>query len=137
MRADFQPCVYLLASHRNGTIYTGVTSNLPARLTQHRTGVTRGFTQYYGVKRLVWFEVHDEIASAIQREKRIKKWLRAWKIALVEATNPDWRDLAVDLGFEMMPTTRLSRHPHESGDPSPEAIARETRSGDGSPPARG
>ena len=107
MRPDFQPVVYLLASHRNGTLYTGVTSDLPARLTQHRDGVVRGFTRDYGIKRLVWFEVHDAMDAAIRREKRIKKWLRAWKIALIEAANPDWRDLAIDLGLEMAPSTRL------------------------------
>ena len=111
MHPDFQPIVYLLASHRNGTIYTGVTSNLLARLGQHREGVVRGFTRDYGIKRLVWFEVHEEMASAIQREKRIKKWLRAWKIALIEAANPNWRDLAVDLGFDMVTSTRLITPP--------------------------
>ena len=107
MRADFVPVVYLLASHRNGTIYTGVTSNLAGRLVQHRGGLLRGFTRDYGIKRLVWFEAHDEIASAIIREKRIKKWRRAWKITLIEAANPAWRDLAVDLGFEMVASTRI------------------------------
>ena len=110
MHPDSQPVVYLLASHRNGTLYTGVTSNLLARVTQHRDVITRGFTREYGIKRLVWFEVHEEMASAILREKRIKKWLRAWKIALIEADNPDWRDRAVDLGFDMVASTRL-RHP--------------------------
>ena len=137
MHVDFQPCVYLLASHRNGTLYTGVTSNLTARLTQHLTGIARGFTSAYGVQRLVWFEVNDTMESAIHREKRIKKWRRVWKIALIEAANPNWRDLAVALGLEMVPSTRLSRHPRESGDPSPEAIARATKSGVGSPPAQG
>ena len=130
MHPDSQPVVYLLASHRNGTLYTGVTSNLFARITQHRDGMTRGFTHDYGIKRLVWFEVHEEMASAILREKRIKKWLRAWKIALIEADNPNWRDLAVDLGFDMAPSTRL-RHPRESGDPSPDRTIR-----DRFPPAR-
>ena len=110
MHPDSQPVVYLLASHHNGTLYTGVTSNLLARVTQHRDVITRGFTREYGIKRLVWFEVHEEMASAILREKRIKKWLRAWKIALIEADNPDWRDRAVDLGFDMVASTRL-RHP--------------------------
>ena len=113
---EFQPAVYLLASHRNGTLYTGVTSNLPARLMQHRDGADRGFTRDYGIKRLVWFEVHEAMASAILREKRIKKWLRAWKIALIEESNPDWRDLAIDLGFEMVPSTRV-RGPSPSSRP--------------------
>ena len=119
MHPEFQPVVYLRASHRDGTLYTGVTSILLARVTQHREGMTRGFTRDYGIKRLVWFEVHEAMASAILREKRIKKWLRAWKIALIEADNPDWRDLAVDLGFDMVASTRL-RHPRGSGDPSGE-----------------
>ena len=131
MHPDFQPVVYLLASHRNGTLYTGVTSNLIARIAQHRDGVTRGFTRDYGIKRLVWFEAHAEMTSAIQREKRIKKWLRAWKIALIEADNPNWRDLAVDLGLEMAPSTRL-RHP--GLDPGP--ISRPGRARDGFPLSR-
>jgi len=97
---DFHPCVYLLASKRNGTLYIGVTSNLLARIHQHRTGAVRGFTREYAVKQLVWFEQHATMDSAITREKRIKKWNRAWKLQLIEAENPDWRDLAEDFGFE-------------------------------------
>ena len=99
MHADFAPTVYLLASQRNGTLYVGVTSNLLARIQQHRQGLTRGFTRKYGVKLLVWFEQHPTMDSAILREKRIKKWNRAWKLELIEAGNPDWRDLAEDFGF--------------------------------------
>ena len=99
MNEDFQPTVYLLASKRNGTLYTGVTSNLPARVYQHRNGQMRGFTRDYGVRLLVWFEQHATMDAAITREKRIKKWNRAWKLELIEAANPDWRDLAQDLGF--------------------------------------
>jgi putative endonuclease len=99
---DFQPCVYLLASKRNGTLYIGVTSNLLARIHQHRTGAVRGFTREYAVKQLVWFEQHATMDSAITREKRIKKWNRAWKLQLIEAENPDWRDLAEDFGFESL-----------------------------------
>jgi putative endonuclease len=99
MHEDFQPIVYLLASKRNGTLYTGVTSNLLARIHQHRLGAVRGFTREYGVKLLVWFEQHATMDSAIMREKRIKKWNRAWKLELIEAANPDWRDLAEDFGF--------------------------------------
>ena len=102
MHQDFQPCVYLLASKRNGTLYIGVTSNLLARIHQHRTGAVRGFTREYAVKQLVWFEQHATMDSAITREKRIKKWNRAWKLQLIEAENPDWRDLAEDLGFESL-----------------------------------
>ena len=99
MPSDFQPCVYILASKRNGTLYTGVTSNLLGRIHQHREGLVRGFTRQYGVKSLVWFEQHSTMESAIVREKRIKKWNRAWKLELIEADNPEWRDLAEDFGF--------------------------------------
>ncbi len=88
-----QPAVYLLASHRLGTLYTGVTSHLVQRTWQHREHAIRGFTQRYGVTRLVWYELHGTMESAITREKRIKKWNRAWKVALIEAANPLWRDL--------------------------------------------
>ena len=99
MREHFAPTIYLLASQRNGTLYAGVTSNLTARVRQHRQGLVRGFTRKYGIKLLVWFEQHPTMESAITREKRIKKWNRAWKLELIEAANPDWRDLAEDLGF--------------------------------------
>ena len=88
-----QACVYLLASRRNGTLYVGVTSNLVQRVWQHREGLAEGFTKRYGVKQLVWFELHDDMASAIRREKALKEWRRAWKIELIEKTNPGWRDL--------------------------------------------
>jgi putative endonuclease len=94
---DRQPCVYLLASKRNGTLYTGVTSNLAKRVWEHRQHVAAGFTSKYAVTHLVWFEVHATMASAIQREKAIKNWQRAWKIELIEAMNPLWRDLYKDL----------------------------------------
>ncbi len=87
------PCVYLLASRRNGTLYIGVTSNLVGRVWQHRQGVCAGFTARYSVRRLVWFESHETMAQAIMREKALKHWLRAWKIALIEERNPDWVDL--------------------------------------------
>jgi putative endonuclease len=99
MRPDFSPTLYLLASRRNGTLYAGVTSNLVARIHQHREALVRGFTRDDGVKLLVWFEQHPTMKSAITREKRIKKWNRAWKLELIEADNPDWRDLAEDFGF--------------------------------------
>lgn len=88
-----QPAVYILASRRNGTLYTGTTSNLVRRIWEHRNGIMEGFTKRYGVHRLVYFEVHDSMAEAIQRERRIKKWNRAWKIDLSESANPGWRDL--------------------------------------------
>jgi putative endonuclease len=94
-----QPCVYLLAKASHSTFYTGVTSDLPARIWQHRTQATEGFTSRYGIKRLVWYEVYETMEAAILREKRIKRWLRPWKYDLVNALNPTWRDLAEDFGF--------------------------------------
>ncbi|WP_226662613.1 GIY-YIG nuclease family protein [Microbulbifer aggregans] len=88
-----QPCVYLLASKCNGTLYTGVTSNLVQRIWQHKKGVVEGFTQRYNVKILVWYELHHTMESAIQREKAIKNWHRAWKLKLIESSNPKWNDL--------------------------------------------
>jgi putative endonuclease len=85
--------VYILASARNGTLYIGVTSNLPKRVAEHREGLVAGFTHEYGVKRLVWYEMHGTAESAIQREKRLKKWNRLWKLHLIEAMNPEWEDL--------------------------------------------
>jgi putative endonuclease len=97
---DRQPTVYILASQRNGTLYTGVTSDLIARIYQHREGKLDGFTKEHGVHRLVWFESHETMESAITREKRIKKWLRAWKVDLIETNNPRWLDLAEQFGFD-------------------------------------
>lgn len=88
-----EPCVYILASHRNGTLYTGVTSNLVQRIWQHKSKLVEGFTTKYGVHDLVWFESHATMESAITREKSIKGWKRAWKLALIESENPGWRDL--------------------------------------------
>jgi putative endonuclease len=85
--------VYILASRRNGTLYVGVTSNLVKRVWEHRENVVPGFTKTYGVHRLVWFEQHATAESAIRREKRLKTWLRAWKIELIEQANPHWDDL--------------------------------------------
>lgn len=93
MPPDHQPAVYLLASQRLGTLYIGVTSNLVQRVWQHREGLVDGFTARYGVKRLVWFEQHATMPEAIAREKALKHWRRAWKIALIETGNPGWRDL--------------------------------------------
>jgi len=91
------PCVYLLASSRNGTLYTGVTSNLPARIWQHRNNVVEGFTQRHHVHDLVWFELHETMDSAITREKAIKAWKRVWKIELIEKSNPYRRDLYAEI----------------------------------------
>ncbi len=94
------PALYIMASGFHGTIYTGVTSNLLQRIYQHRTGMLGGFTADHAVKRLVWFEMHASMEHAIAREKQLKNWRRAWKLALIEAENPTWRDLAEDYGFE-------------------------------------
>jgi putative endonuclease len=93
-----QPCVYLLASRRNGTLYAGVTSDLPARIWQHRNNVVEGFTRQHHVHDLVWFELHETMESAITREKAIKAWKRVWKIELIEKSNPYWRDLYAEIG---------------------------------------
>ena len=92
-----QPAVYIMASKRNGTLYTGVTSNLPQRVWQHREGVADGFTKRYGCKMLVWFEIHDTMEAAILREKQIKAGSRKKKLALIESFNPQWRDLYGDI----------------------------------------
>ena len=89
--------VYILASKRNGTLYTGVTSNLIKRVWQHKHEVIQGFTRKYNIKTLVYYEVHENAESAISREKRIKKWRRAWKLGLIEENNPEWRDLYEDI----------------------------------------
>ena len=88
-----QPCVYILASKRNGTLYVGVTSDVVRRAWEHRTGKMEGFTKYYGVHHLVYAEFHETMTDAIMREKRIKKWRRARKLHLIERDNPQWRDL--------------------------------------------
>ncbi len=87
------PYVYILASRKNGTLYIGVSSNLIQRVSQHKEGLIEGFTRKYGVKILVWYEQHGTMESAILREKSLKEWKRSWKIALIEQTNSDWRDL--------------------------------------------
>ncbi len=85
--------VYLLASKRNGTLYLGVTNNLIRRVYEHKNKIVRGFTQRYDVSLLVWFEIYDDPTNAIAREKEIKKWRRAWKLRLIEQSNPRWIDL--------------------------------------------
>ncbi|MGD8641577.1 MAG: GIY-YIG nuclease family protein [Gammaproteobacteria bacterium] len=92
-----QPCVYLLASKRNGTLYAGVTSNLVKRVWEHKNSVVKGFTNKYKVHTLVWYEVHETMESAIRREKAIKNWKRAWKLNVIEEMNPQWQDLYEDL----------------------------------------
>jgi putative endonuclease len=103
MHDNFQPGVYIMANRKNGTLYTGVTSHLMQRILQHREGAFEGHSKEHGTKMLVWFELHQTIETAILREKRVKKWNRQWRINLIEAANPDWRDLAIDLGFERLP----------------------------------
>jgi putative endonuclease len=90
MRGGF---VYIMSNRKHGTLYVGVTADIVRRAYEHRTGCVEGFTRRNGLKRLIWFERHDEIVPAIQREKNIKNWPRAWKVRLVEAMNPDWEDL--------------------------------------------
>jgi putative endonuclease len=92
-----QPAVYILASARNGTLYTGVTSGLVKRIWEHKNDLVKGFTKRYGVHDLVWFELHENMNSALEREKNIKEWKRAWKLKLIEKTNPDWKDLYNDI----------------------------------------
>nr|VFK12251.1 MAG: putative endonuclease [Candidatus Kentron sp. LPFa]VFK12252.1 MAG: putative endonuclease [Candidatus Kentron sp. LPFa] len=93
-----QPTVYLLANERNGTLYIGVTSDLEKRVWQHKNDVIDGFTNKYRVHRLVYFEQYSDMPSAIAREKQLKKWRRAWKLALIEKSNPDWKDLWAEMG---------------------------------------
>jgi len=90
---DAPSYVYILASATYGTLYVGVTSNLAKRIAEHRDGAVAGFTKEYGVKRLVWYEIQGDIEQAVLREKRIKRWNRDWKVNLIQAMNPGWRDL--------------------------------------------
>ena len=91
------PCVYILANNPRGTLYIGVTSDLPGRIWQHKNDQADGFTKRYHVHTLVWYEVHEEMESAILREKVLKAWKRLWKVELVESVNPEWRDLYPDV----------------------------------------
>ncbi len=88
-----QPAVYILASKRNGTLYIGVTSNLIKRIWEHKNNLVQGFTKQYNVHDLVWYERHENMESAIAREKMLKEWKRIWKLELIESSNPDWSDL--------------------------------------------
>ena len=97
MPPAFTPCVYILASKRNGTLYIGVTSNPRRRVWRHQNDIGSAFTREHSVHRLVWYEMHPTMESAIQREKRLKRWHRAWKLRLIEQSNPTWRDLSPDL----------------------------------------
>ncbi len=88
-----QPCVYIMANEPNGTLYIGVTSQLVQRITQHKAGEIEGFTRKYGIKHLVYYEMHETMESAILREKQMKKWNRSYKLRLIEIHNPQWNDL--------------------------------------------
>ena len=88
-----QPCVYILASERNGTLYIGVTSDLVKRIWEHKSDFVEGFTKQHQVHTLVWYEMHGNMESAITREKQLKEWKRQWKIELIEKSNPYWNDL--------------------------------------------
>ncbi|MBB5754164.1 GIY-YIG nuclease family protein [Prosthecomicrobium pneumaticum] len=92
-----QPSVYMMASGKHGTLYVGVTSDLPRRCWQHREGTAEGFTKRYGVHRLVWYEMHATMEAAIAREKQLKNWKREWKANVIEQENPDWQDLSASL----------------------------------------
>ena len=92
-----RPCVYILASKRNGTLYVGVTADIVSRVWDHKTGAVDGFTKTYSVHLLIYVEFHETMADAILREKQIKEWRRVWKVELIERANPQWRDLYDDL----------------------------------------
>lgn len=91
-----QPCVYILASKKHGTLYIGVTGNLPKRIWEHKNDLVPGFTRKYQVHKLVYFELANDMRGAIVREKQLKRWKRQWKIELIEKENPDWRDISFD-----------------------------------------
>jgi putative endonuclease len=102
----FQPVVYILADRKQGALYTGTTSNLMQRIYQHREETFEGHSKRVGAKLLVWFELHGTMETAILREKRIKNWNRQWRINLIEAENPDWKDLAIDFGYPPLWSTK-------------------------------
>jgi len=106
---EAQLCVYILASRRNGTLYTGVTRYPVERIWQHKEGLVPGFTKKYAVRLLVYIELHDTMPGAIKRERQIKEWRRAWKVELIESINPEWRDLTTISG-DNGPLLRYWRH---------------------------
>ncbi|NCB40382.1 MAG: GIY-YIG nuclease family protein [Erysipelotrichia bacterium] len=105
-RVEKEPCVYILASKRNGTLYVGVTSNLIQRVWQHKNNEVEGFTKKYQVHLLVYCEMHETMEFAITREKQLKKWNRDWKINLIEKENPEWHDLWSELVEDGFPPSR-------------------------------
>jgi len=114
MPIERNPSIYILASGHYGTLYIGVTSNLLQRLVQHREGLIPGFTSRYKVHRLVHFEMFGDMERAITREKKLKNWHRQWKINLINAENPEWRDLAVGFGFRPWLPARARMDPETS-----------------------
>ena len=123
------PCVYILASKAYGTFYVGVTTQLHQRMAQHTQGEVEGFTKKYGIKMLVYYEIHETLAAAIAREKLLKRWRREWKYRLIEQMNPLWQNLfdpaTGEIAFGPAETERLASEPVGNGDL------------DGSPPSRG
>jgi putative endonuclease len=104
-----QPAVYILTSKRNGTLYIGVTSNLQKRAWEHKTDLVDGFTKRYDIHCLVYYELHQDMMSAIKREKQMKKWNRAWKLELIERQNPSWKDLWEEIVWD--PTSEMTGLP--------------------------
>jgi putative endonuclease len=98
LQVNKRPMVYILTSKRNGTLYIGVTSDPLQRIWAHKNHLVEGFTKRYGIHLLVWYEMHESMESAIQREKQLKEWKRKWKLELIERTNPNWEDLYYTLG---------------------------------------
>ncbi|HCA80660.1 MAG TPA: GIY-YIG nuclease [Bacteroidetes bacterium] len=99
MRSPKNYFVYILASKRNGTLYVGMTNDIDRRIHEHKNDLNEGFTKRYQVHNLVWYEVHDDVLQAIRREKQLKKWMRPWKLELIEKHNPKWIDLVDEDGF--------------------------------------
>lgn len=95
-----QFCVYILTNKKHGTLYTGITSNLPKRIWEHKNKLVEGFTEKYNVSNLAYYEVHDNAESAINREKRLKSWNRKWKLDLIKEFNPEWYDLYETIAYE-------------------------------------
>ena len=114
VRRPQEPCVYILASKRDGVLYIGVTSDISNRVNLHKQGLIDGFTKKYGVHLLVYFEIHHTMPEAIRREKQLKKWNRAWKVWLIEQVNPEWRDLWTETGEVYMSSVGGQGLPHES-----------------------
>jgi putative endonuclease len=104
------PCVYILASKRNGTLYIGVTSDLLARVAAHKQDLVQGFTKQYAVHRLVYYELHERMDAAIKRESQLKKWHRAWKPRIIEDMNPEWRDLFDERSCSIAPGPADAEH---------------------------